>query len=194
MRTRVRGWRWRRNPLRRRSDVVEAWLTVVVALLLFVGAPLLGAATAWWGYGQAQAVVAQQRAERHHVRATVVDRTPGSLATEHLGGQQSYRAAVHWTAPDGTEKSATARVPAATRHGDTVDVWLDSQGRSVPPPSDGAEIWQHSATVGSFTALGTALTVLLAHRAVRAVTLRRRLAEWDREWALTEPRWTHRRA
>ncbi|MEU5627231.1 Rv1733c family protein [Streptomyces tendae] len=194
MRTRVRGWRWRRNPLRRRSDVVEAWTTVVVALLLFVAAPVLGAATAWWGYGQAQAVVAEQRAERHHVRATVEDRTPGALSTGQLGGQHSYRAAVHWKAADGTEKSTTAQVPAGARHGDSVDVWLDSRGRSVPPPSDGAEIWQHSATVGSFTTIGTVLTVLLANRAVRTVALRRRMAEWDRDWALTEPQWTRRRA
>ncbi|WP_108987984.1 Rv1733c family protein [Streptomyces coelicoflavus] len=194
MRTRVRGWRWRRNPLRRRSDVVEAWTTVFVALLLFLGAPLLGAATAWWGYGQARAIVAEQRAERHQVRATVADSTPESLSTNQLGGQHSYRATVHWKAPDGTEKSTTARVPADARHGETVVVWLDSHGESVPPPSDGAEIWQHSATIGSFTAIGTALTVLLAHRAVRAVSLRRRMAEWDRDWALTEPQWTHRRA
>ncbi|MFF0536188.1 Rv1733c family protein [Streptomyces coelicoflavus] len=194
MRTRVHGWRWRRNPLRRRSDVVEAWATVFVALLLFLGAPLLGAATAWWGYGQAQAIVAEQRAERHQVRATVADSTPESLSTNQLGGQHSYRATVHWKAPDGTEKSTTARVPADARHGETVVVWLDSHGESVPPPSDGAEIWQHSATIGSFTAIGTALTVLLAHRAVRAVSLRRRMAEWDRDWALTEPQWTHRRA
>ncbi|AIJ11815.1 hypothetical protein ACN6LC_007577 [Streptomyces violaceoruber] len=194
MRTRIRGRHWRRNPLRRRSDVVEAWTKVLVALLLFVAAPALGAATAWWGHGQAQAIVAEQRAERHHVRATVVDRTPGTLSTGELGGQHTYRATVHWKAPDGTEKSTTARVPADTRHGDTVDVWLDSRGQSVPPPSDSAEIWQHSATIGSFTTIGTVLTVLLAHRAVRAVAMRHRMAEWDRDWALTEPQWTHRRA
>ncbi|GGL67473.1 hypothetical protein GCM10010095_60540 [Streptomyces anthocyanicus] len=194
MRTRIRGRHWRRNPLRRRSDVVEAWTKVLVALLLFVAAPALGAATAWWGHGQAQAIVAEQRAERHHVRATVVDRTPGTLSTGELGGQHTYRATVHWKAPDGTEKSTTARVPADTRHGDTVDVWLDSRGQSVPPPSDSAEIWQHSATIGSFTTIGTVLTVLLAHRAVRAVAMRHRMAEWDRDWALTEPQWSHRRA
>ncbi|WP_121709294.1 hypothetical protein [Streptomyces sp. E5N91] len=194
MRTRIRGRYWRRNPLRRRSDVVEAWTKVLVALLLFVAAPALGAATAWWGHGQAQAIVAEQRAERHHVRATVVDRTLGTLSTGELGGQHTYRATVHWKAPDGTEKSTTARVPADTRHGDTVDVWLDSRGQSVPPPSDSAEIWQHSATIGSFTTIGTVLTALLAHRAVRAVAMRHRMAEWDRDWALTEPQWTHRRA
>src|SRR5207237_251923 len=44
MRTRVYGWRWRRNPLRRRSDVVEAWTVLVVAVLLSVVAPLVGVA------------------------------------------------------------------------------------------------------------------------------------------------------
>lgn len=46
MRTRMWGRRLRRNPLRRRSDVVEAWTVLAVAVLLLLGAPLLGAATA----------------------------------------------------------------------------------------------------------------------------------------------------
>ncbi|AOW90953.1 MULTISPECIES: Rv1733c family protein [Streptomyces] len=194
MRTRVRGWRWRHNPLRRRCDVVEGWTVLLVALLLCVGAPLLGTVTAWWGYDQAQRIVAQQRADRQHVRAAVVGAASGTLPSTQLGGQHTYRATVRWTAPDGAEKTTTARVPSETRHGDRVDVWLDSHGRSVPAPPSGAEVWQHSATVGSFTAIGTGLAVLLAHRAVRGVAHRRRMAEWDRDWARTEPRWTHRRA
>ncbi|MGQ4333511.1 hypothetical protein [Streptomyces hayashii] len=43
MRSGVRGWRRRDNPLRRRSDVVEAWTALVVATLLLVVAPLAGA-------------------------------------------------------------------------------------------------------------------------------------------------------
>ncbi|AQS71090.1 DUF3592 domain-containing protein [Streptomyces pactum] len=194
MRTGVRGWRVRRNPLRRRSDVVEAWTVLVVAILLVVGAPLLGAATGWWSHQQARAVAAEQRAERHRVSAEVVGRTPDTLPSVQTGGQHSYRATVHWSTPDGTDRSTSARVPAGTRHGDRVDVWLDSRGRSVPPPTDPSAIWQHSVTIGVCTTLGTALTVLLAHCAVRKVALRRRMAEWDRDWALTEPQWTHRRA
>ncbi|WP_217140096.1 DUF3592 domain-containing protein [Streptomyces sp. AC627_RSS907] len=194
MRTRVRGWRWRRNPLRRRSDVVEAWTVLAVAVLLFLGAPLLGAATAWWSHDRAQAVVAEQRAERHHVRAAVVGRTSETLPSVEGGAQHSYRATVRWSTPDGTEQSTTARVPAGTRSGDTVDVWLDPRGRSVPPPAADSTVWQHSVTIGVFTALGAALPVLLAHCAVRRVALRRRMAEWERDWALTEPQWTHRRA
>jgi hypothetical protein len=183
----------RRNPLRRRSDVVEAWTVLVVAVLLVVGAPLLGAATAWWSHGQAQAIAAEQRAERYRVDAEVVGRTTDTLSSAQAGGQHSYRATVRWSTPDGTDRSATARVPVGTRQGDTVDVWLDSRGRSVPPPTAAAAVWQHSVTIGACTTLGAALTVLLAHCAVRKVAFRRRMAEWDRDWALTEPQWTHRR-
>ncbi|WP_217249943.1 hypothetical protein [Streptomyces sp. AC602_WCS936] len=194
MRTRVRGRRLRHNPLRRRSDVFEAWTTVVVALLLFVGAPALGAATAWWSHTEARAVAAEQRAERHRVRATVEGSTPDTLPSVQAGGQHSYRATVRWTTPEGTERTDTARVPAGTRHGDAVDVWLDSRGRNVPAPIHDSAVLQHSVTIGACTTAGAALAVLLARCAVRKVTMRRRLAEWDREWALIEPRWTHRRA
>ncbi|MGW8064269.1 Rv1733c family protein [Streptomyces ziwulingensis] len=194
MRTRVRGHRLRRNPLRRRSDVVEAWTVLAVAVLLFVGAPMLGAAVAWWSHGEARAVAVEQRAQRHHVRAEVVDRTPDGLPSGKAVGQHSYRATVRWSTPDGTERSTTAQVPVGTRHGDTVDVWLDPRGRSVPPPADDFTVWQHSVALGACTTFGTALTVLLAHCAVRKVALRRRMAEWDRDWAVTEPQWTHRRA
>ncbi|MER7055144.1 MULTISPECIES: hypothetical protein [unclassified Streptomyces] len=194
MRTRVRGWRLRRNPLRRRSDVVEAWAVLAVVVLLSAGAPLLGAVAARWGHGEARAVAAQQRAERHRVSAAVTGETPHTLPSVEAGGRHSYRTTVRWSTPGGTERSTSARVPAGTRHGDTVDVWLDSRGRSVPPPADGAAVRQHSVAVGACTTIGAALTVLLAHRAVRTVLLRRRMAGWDRDWALTEPQWTHRRA
>ncbi|AKZ54082.1 putative integral membrane protein [Streptomyces ambofaciens ATCC 23877] len=194
MRTRMWGRRLRRNPLRRRSDVVEAWTVLAVAVLLLLGAPLLGAATAWWSHGEARATAAEQQAERHRVRAAVVGTAPDALPSVQTGGEYSYRATVRWSTPDGDERSTTARVPAGTRHGDTVEVWLDSRGRGVPPPVADAAVWQHSVTIGACTTLGTALTVLLAHCAVRKVALRHRMAEWERDWALTEPRWTHRRA
>ncbi|CAL9597756.1 hypothetical protein SUDANB6_05389 [Streptomyces sp. enrichment culture] len=194
MGTRVRGWRWRRNPLRRRSDVVEAWTVLVVAVLLFVGAPLLGVVAARWAHDEARAAADRQQAERQRVRAEVVGRTPDRLPSVQDGGRHSYRATVRWTEPDGAARTVAARVPAGTRHGETVDVWLDSRGRSVPPPATGSTVWQHSLTTGVCATAGTVVTVLLAHGGVRRVALRHRMAEWEREWARTEPRWTHRRA
>jgi hypothetical protein len=193
MRTRVRGWRWRRNPLRRRSDVVEAWTVLAVALLLFVGAPLAGAVAGWWAHGEARAVALEQRAERHRVRAEVVGRTPDSLPS--VGGREhTYKVRVRWSEPGSGPRTTTARVPAGTQRGDTVAVWFDSRGRSVAPPPDATAVWQHAVAMGACAAGGTIAVVLLAHSAVRGRATHRRMAEWERDWALTEPQWTRRRA
>jgi hypothetical protein len=188
----VRGWRWRRNPLRRRSDVVEAWTALVVAVLVVLGAPLAGALTARWAHDEARAVAAQQRADRHRVRAEVVGATPDGLPAVQGGARHSYRVTVRWAEPGGAVRTTGAQVPAGTRGGDRVDVWLDARGRSVAPPPGDTAVWQHTVTVGTCAAGGTAAAVLLVHAAVRRTAMRRRMAEWDRDWALTEPLWTRR--
>ncbi|MCT7356671.1 hypothetical protein N4P33_31670 [Streptomyces sp. 15-116A] len=190
MRTPVRGWRWRHSPLRRRSDVVEAWTVLIVTVLLCAGAPLVGLAAAWWAHDEARAAVAQQRAERHRVRAEVVGGP--AVARPQAGGQQAFRATVRWTEPGQMPRTVTARVPAGVSEGDMVTVWVDSRGRSVPPPADGAAVWQHSVGIGAWAAGGTTAVILLVHRGIRGVAQRRRLAEWERAWALTEPQWTRR--
>ncbi|MDC2954839.1 hypothetical protein PO587_10220 [Streptomyces gilvifuscus] len=194
MRTRLRGWRWRRNPLRRRSDVVETWTVLAVAVLLLVGAPLAGAVAGWWAHDHARAVAAENRAERHRVRAEVVGTPPDRPATAPGGRDHSYPVQVRWTDRAARPHTAQARVPAGTRRGDTVDVWFDSRERSVPPPPGDSQIWQHTVTIGTFAAGGAAAVVLLAHAVVRRVATRRRLAEWERAWARTEPQWTQRQA
>ncbi|MET9503462.1 hypothetical protein ABZY42_17285 [Streptomyces sp. NPDC006622] len=194
MRSGLRGWRWRHNPLRRRSDVVEAWTVLVVAVLVLVGAPLAGALAGRWAHQDALTVAAEQRAERHRVRAEVVGRPPDPLPTVEGAREHRYRVAVRWTEPGGVPHRTTALVPVGTHRGDLVDVWFDARGRSVPPPPDGTAVWQHTLTLGTATASGTAAAVLLGHAVLRRVALRHRLAEWDREWARTGPEWSRRSA
>lgn len=194
MGTRVLGWRWRSNPLRRRSDVVEAWTVLAVAVLLLVGAPVAGVIAAWWAHGEARAVAAEQRADRHRVRAEVVGRTPASLPSVQGGRGQTVRASVRWTEPGSGPRTATARVPAGTDRGDSVEVWFDTRGRNVPPPPNETSVWQHTLTVGTCATGGACALVLLGRTVVLGAANRRRMAEWEREWALTEPQWTRRRA
>ena len=194
MRTRVRGWRWRHNRLRRRSDVVAAWTALAVAVLLLVGAPLAGAVAAWRTYDEARAIAAAQSADRHRVRAEVVGKIPETLPTVQGGAQRTLRVAVRWTEPGEGPRTATARVPVGTRQGDTVDVWFDARGRAVAPPPDDTAVWQHTLTVGACATGGAVAVVLLVHSVVRRAALRRRLTEWERDWARTGPEWTRRRA
>ncbi|MEV6612391.1 hypothetical protein AB0N31_00530 [Streptomyces sp. NPDC051051] len=192
MRSMLLDRRRRHNPLRRRSDVVEAWTVLVVAVLVLIGAPLAGALAGRWAHEDARAVAAEQRAERHRVRAEVVGRPPDTPPTAEGVGEHRSRIAVRWTEPGTGPRTTTALVPAGTHRGDRVDVWFDARGRSVPPPPDGTAVWQHTLTLGVATAGGSAAAVLLGHAVVRRVALRHRLAEWDREWARTGPEWSRR--
>ncbi|MFI5973349.1 hypothetical protein [Streptomyces sp. NPDC051452] len=193
MRTRVRGWRWRRNPLRRRSDVVEAWTALVVAVLLFVVVPLVGVAAGLSAHGRAQALAEVQRAERHQVGATVIGDPPRRLSSTMGDREHPFRAQVRWTEPGKGTRTTWARVPTGTRTGDTVSVWLDSRGRGVAPPPDDAAVWQHAITLGLGAAGGAAGVVLVGRAVERRIALRHRLTEWERAWARTGPRWTQPR-
>ncbi|WP_314219638.1 Rv1733c family protein [Streptomyces zaehneri] len=193
MRDRVRGWRRRENPLRRRSDVVEAWTALFVAVLLLVAVPLAGALAGQWGHADAQAVADRLRAERHRVRAEVVGHPPEVLPSVEGVRQQMSTVAVRWNPPGEPARTATARVPAGTRAGEMVDVWFDTRGRNVAPPPNDTMVWQHTLTMGACAAGGAAVVVLFGHAVIRRVAMRHRLGEWEREWARTEPQWTRRR-
>src|SRR5690606_29315652 len=85
----IRGlWRWRGNPLCRRSDRQEAWLSLCAALLIAVGAPLAG----WYGATLAQdslrANAAEQQRERRLVSAIVEDTTVPTPRSQKVGSQQ----------------------------------------------------------------------------------------------------------
>ncbi|WP_343239936.1 hypothetical protein [Streptomyces sp. SID12488] len=193
-RTRVYGWRWRRHPLRRRSDVVEAWTVLVVAVSLCVGAPLAGVVTARWTYDEARATATVQRAERHRVHAVAVGGAGAGAPSALAGRQHLYRVRVLWREPGAGARTATAHVPPGTRRGDTVDLWLDAHGRPVAAPPSAVAVRQHTVAMGIGAAGLTTGVVLLARTAVRRTVVQRRLMEWERAWARTEPEWTGRRA
>ncbi|MFE4698909.1 hypothetical protein ACFRIC_17755 [Streptomyces sp. NPDC056738] len=194
MRTRVRGWRWRRNPLRRRSDVVEAWWALAVGVLLFVGAPLLGAGAAWWTYDGTQADAAARRAVQHHVRAVLMDDAPTTVSSRPVGGRRSLSALVRWTGSDGKARTGRVGVPAGLRRGARVDVWTDARERIVRPAPSSSMVLQQALATGVFATTGAASAVVFTHFCVRRALGRRRLAQWEHDWARTEPEWTRRTA
>ncbi|MFJ2160565.1 hypothetical protein [Streptomyces sp. NPDC087856] len=194
MRTRVRSRRRRQNPLRRRSDVVETWTALAVAVLLFFGAPLVGAAAGLWAHDQARTIATTERSDRHRVHATVIGTPPADLPSVEDSRPHGFLVPVRWTEPGKAPRTATVAVPTGTAHGDVVDVWLDAKGHNVAPPPGEVAVWQHTLTIGVWAAGGMVALVLLTSTVIRRVSLRHRLAEWERDWALTEPQWTRRRA
>ncbi|MFD0418693.1 hypothetical protein [Streptomyces sp. NPDC127108] len=189
---RVRWWRPGRSPLRRRSDVIEAWTVLVVGVVLCVGAPTAGAVAGVVAHRDGVAVARAERSERHRVAAVLTVNAPPAVpvadGTVHL-----YRVPARWTSSDGTRRTGDALVPGGSRRGDRVAVWLDARGLVTEAPLDAGGVALRVAGAAAAAAAGTALTALIGLRAVRAVLNRRRMAAWDDEWRRIGPEWGSRR-
>lgn len=181
---RVRLWRWRSNPLRRRSDLVEAWIVLTAWVCALVGGLLAGLVTAH----AVEAAAERQRAQRREVSAVLVedakDPVPARATTD-------YRvwATVNWTAPDGSTYRDEVRVPPKAPAGSTVTVWTDASGYITAEPLTDGEARLHAVSGGVLAAVGAGGTVLVAARIVRLRLDQRRLAQWTAEWERIDTRW-----
>ncbi|MEV7413984.1 hypothetical protein [Streptomyces sp. NPDC089919] len=197
MRTAMGVWRWRRNPLRRKTDLVEAWVALTALLCLLFAAPAAGWLAGLRVDGTLQQAVHAQRAERTLVHATVTRPaalSPGAVSAEPAARQQSpahprFRAS--WTAPDGSRHSATltaagSRPPVPGRQ---FTLWTDDHGRVVNPPLDSATAAAHSALAGFAAAAAVAALVDTLRRLVVRRLTHRRYAALDRAWAAAGPDW-----
>ncbi|MET9452473.1 Rv1733c family protein [Streptomyces cinerochromogenes] len=183
--TRVRLWRWRRNPLRRHSDVVEAWIVLVgwvLALAVGVFAGMVAARSS-------DAAFTAREARLHPVSAVLTDdaaRTPAA-GTGYDDGR--VWAAVRWTDTDGSAHTDRAKVYPGAPAGTHVTVWTNQADRVVPAPVTGAAADLQSALTGALVAPAAGALVWGAGWLVRGRLIRRRMAEWDEEWKQIGPRW-----
>ncbi|CAM5261998.1 Rv1733c family protein [Streptomyces griseomycini] len=185
----VRLWRWRRNPLRRRSDLVEAWVLLAVLVLTLSAAVLVGLAAA----AAVDDSLAERRDRTRTVPAVLVeDAAHAAPASVSENGDGAVWAPVRWTAPDGTDRTGRTEVEPGNRAGTAVTVWTDPGGRLVPPPPGGAEARFQIVMAGVTTGVAVAGLGLLGGRLVRSRLQRRRLGEWEAEWRLVEPSWRKR--
>ncbi|MFE6223972.1 hypothetical protein [Streptomyces sp. NPDC057854] len=188
-------WRWRHNPLRRTTDLVEAWVALVAAVLLCVAVPVAG----WTAGSSAQhslqrAVHAQQQG-RVPTTARVLGPAPappGASVSDRNAAEQRFRRAVtaRWTAPDGTSRTGTVTTSRADADpGDTFPLWTDRAGRPVNAPLAGDTARAHAFVAGLTAALLAGLGVELLRRLVMRRLVMRRHARLDRAWATVGPDW-----
>ncbi|MGY0021877.1 Rv1733c family protein [Streptomyces sp. cg35] len=184
---------WRGNPLRRRSDVVEAWAALLLGVLALLVAPALGAVSGCAAHADARDHARTQLAARHQVRARLLDDapefTPSADGVQHI---PTYPVTVRWTDREGRTITALAPVEAGLEHGDAVTVWLDARGDVTTAPWNGDDIWSRTvarALLVTTTVAGLAVAVrLVLHR----ILDRLRLAGWEREWRRVGPDWGRR--
>ncbi|MEU6255809.1 hypothetical protein [Streptomyces sp. NPDC047043] len=187
----VLGWRWRSNPLRRHSDVVEAW----IVLLAWTAATVLAVLAGVVGAQGAQRAVEHDRAGRLPVSAVLVKTVPGS-GRDVVTGIRYDRvlATVRWTdRSDGkaTVRTGTIDVKPTAKPGSTVPAWTDGHGRLVSAPVGRAEAMTRVVLAGTGVALVAGMTVLGVGQMVRLRVQRRATERWGAEWERVGRRWGH---
>ncbi|MEU7066774.1 hypothetical protein [Streptomyces sp. NPDC046161] len=195
--TAVGVWRWRRNPLRRRTDLFEAWLALAAAVCVLVVAPAVGWLAGARVDDTLQRAVHEQRQERYLVPAVVLRPTQaapeGGVAADKSAGPQTpqrTRILASWTAPDGSVHRGT--VPAAEeppRAGDQFRIWTDTSGRLVGQPLAASAASFHAVMAGLAAALGVAALVETVRRLIVRRLMHRRYIRLDRAWAAVGPDW-----
>ena len=195
VRTAAGVWRWRRNPLRRATDLFEAWLALVAAVLLVTAAPAVGWLCGSLTDDSLRQSVRIQRQQRHPVTATVLrpaeEPRPAAYDPEGVAAREKRRPVVaKWTAVDGSRHTGTVSTVLRTaRAGDTFTIWTDRTGRIVSRPMDAATARVHAVLAGIAAALSAAGLVEGARRLVLWRLVRRRHARLDRAWAAAGPDW-----
>ncbi|MEV6292153.1 hypothetical protein AB0M41_17375 [Streptomyces sp. NPDC051896] len=179
-------WRWRRNPLKRRADVMEAWV-VLGAWLLTV---LAGVSAGLVAAGSVEHGLAKERADWRPVVAHVVTRAPGSSPV-HRQASSAERVwtKVGWTVADGSAHTGQVRVEPGSKAGTPVTVWTDPQGRLVSRPASAAEAAFRGTLIGCLVGVSAAAVPFGGGLALRSRLERRRMRAWDTEWARLGPQW-----
>ncbi|MBE4741071.1 MULTISPECIES: hypothetical protein [Streptomyces] len=187
-------WRWRHNPLRRTTDLVEAWLAFAALVLILVAAPLIGAVVGGAAQSALQQAVRDQQHSRHRVTATVVKKVDGSPLdpdpeTATTRDRQS-RVVADWTGPDGTPRHGTVMANLKTpQPGDHFTLWTDDQGRTVGRPLDTATATTHAVLAGFGATVLAAGLVEGARRLIVWRMVRHRYTRWDQAWDKAGPDW-----
>jgi hypothetical protein len=179
------------NPLRRRSDRVEAFIFGGLLVAAAASAPIAATAGSHWAYTSAQQAARVQRETSHQVQAELLAVPPTSPGGYSVSAMVAARA--RWTLPAGGTRTGEISVPAHDVRGEVVPIWTDQAGNLTSPPMTRGQV----ASQGTFgTVIGlllTVVTLLVAAGMTRLLFNRRRIAAWAADWAVTAPIWTRQR-
>lgn len=190
----MRGvWRWRRNPLRRRTDRIEAWVALAAALLIALGATSVGWLAGRATHGALLETVRIQHQQRHLEWVTVdrlISRTPLDPDPETSSQRDAHRRVIaRWTARDGTAHIGQLAAPRPVETGERFRIWTDGRGRVAPRPMDASTAGTHAVLAGLGTTAGVSMMIEGARRMVVWLLMVRRFRRWDEEWERAGQDW-----
>jgi hypothetical protein len=182
----VRGLWPDRNRLRRTLDRIEAAIVSGLAVAFLAGAPAAAVAAEHSAYSAAARTAYAQRSW-HQTSAVLLASAPSSWHSKY-----GAPARVRWSAPDGTRRTGTVSVSWGAKAGSSAMVWVDASGRLTGPPLRLSQARGQAVLAAVLAPIVLGLLLLCAGGLAHLALDRRRIAAWDFDWQLTEPRWTRR--
>jgi hypothetical protein len=187
VRRHARGLLPDRNPLRRRTDRVEAYLLAGLFVAAAAGAPLAAQAASRAAYSSALRTQQEQLATRQQVKAKLTEAAGSAMNGYTLNEYVPTMAT--WKSATGKPGSGHVLAQTGSAEGSPVTVWVAPNGDLASPPLTVAQV----AGQGDAGALGAVAGVIVAFLTgtgvVRYVMYRRRMAAWEADWLLTAPMW-----
>jgi hypothetical protein len=176
------------NPLRRRSDVIAAWLLPAAILTFLILCPGVYAVTAMRVHADAAAA---RRASHswHYVTGTLLQAAPGPEQSDADANRWTVLTPARWVT-GGHAHTGTVPAAAGSPQGSQDRVLVNPAGQAEMRPMTAAQADDRIAadTMAALAALAVVLAGLAW--AVRKVLDRRRLAGWETEWLAVGPRWS----
>jgi len=182
-----------RNPLRRRTDRIEAGIRLGTVVLVLVALPLLLIAVAHLSTRTSQQQARAQQTADRQVTAVLLQGAPAA-ATAHdpYSAVQMTAVAARWQPPGQQPRLGEVLAPAGAPAGSTETIWIDPSGGVTSAPDTGL-VDAAVAVALVNTCLGVSLVLLLANLLARGALHRRRMSDWDAAWQATGPLWSGRR-
>jgi hypothetical protein len=181
----VRGALPDRNPLRRRTDRLEAYLLASLFVAAAAGAPFAAQAVGRAWYGDAAHTRQVQLAVRHEVTAVLAQRA-GAFGEYTLSSQVPTLAS--WMSAGGRRAGDVPAVPGSPQ-GTLVNIWTDDNGDLVSPPLTVTQVADQADAARVAAVGGTIICYMATTLAIRQLLNRRRMAAWDDDWVATARVW-----
>jgi surface antigen len=180
------------NPLRRRSDWVEAWIRLGLLAVFLIAGPLAAIAAGRWADDSAVSAARAQAATEYRERAVLLGHAPAGSSYPFADGSGPVLVQARWTAPNGTSHVGAVPAAAGARVGSAVTVWTTASGALAAAPTAHAQIVSRVVFFVTVTSAALAALLLTGWGAALRVLGRRRIAAWEAAWAAVEPQWTRR--
>jgi hypothetical protein len=179
-----------RNPLRRASDRVEAWIRVGLLAGFLLAGPIAAQAAAGWAHQAGTPGPGAGAGSAHPVRAVLLQ----PAAAVHAGAAPASTAQVwvraRWDSPGAPARSGEVLAPLGSPVGSVVTAWVDASGRVTAPPPEPGQTANETVLAVIVALAAVAVALLAVLRLTQRFLNWRRLAAWEAAWSATAPRWT----